>query len=149
MRIYARKPAGPVAFAGGNYPQGKVGAQVGSNQTPRDDGSTLAIKQLNQSQQLWWVPDGAAPLRPAFRVATYNQNWEGLRTWNSWQNMVYPNEYRKPLRDQSTQFVLNVARTDSFRRPRAPTPIAIRQYALNTRATTTGSFRPVRPKAGM
>jgi hypothetical protein len=143
MRTRRRFGAYP-KFSGGSYPQGRIGAQVGASVLPRDAHATFAVRDLNASAHAIEIqPDPYD--RHAFRPATYNQNWEGLLTWNAWQQMNYPNQYRNLLVEQSTQARMR-ATQQIYRK--APRPIAITQYALQAKTAALGNYKAILNREG-
>jgi len=126
------------------YPQEGQGAQVGSQFPPREPNSTRRAEGAYQNDYQAGV--GFPPASPPFRPAVYFQNWNGILTWNYWQEVFNPNEYRRLVRENTTQRVM-LGRT-GLRDRVDRRPIDVRNYALNTKSYTPGSFEANRPYGG-
>lgn len=130
----------------GQGPREIQGAQVGSQVSPRGSLSSIRRIQALNAHTSFSAPTGYPPDRPAVRPGQYNQNWAGLNSSDRWQEFMYPNEYRRLFLDHQTQNVM-LARAQIFRQ--APRPIAIQQYALQTKAAAAGNYVAVVPRSGI
>lgn len=132
------------SITGGGYAPPIEGAQVGSQPTPRDESALKrVVGYVNRGHD---APVGYPPDSPPFRPAQYNLSRNGLLTSDTWQEFHYPNEYRPAIRDYSTNRVMlgRLGLRDKVDRR----PIAIQQYALNTKAATPGTYIATVPRGG-
>jgi hypothetical protein len=144
MRQPTRGTAMGQYIIGGGYDPPVEGAQVHASVTPRDDLSLdRVIGYVNRGAD---APVGYPPDSPPFRPAQYNLNRNGLQTSDTWQDFHYPNEYRNTIRDWSTHITLQTRLGLRDRADRRP--IAIQQYALNTKAAAPGTYVATVPRGG-
>lgn len=129
------------------------GAQVGSQFAPRNrtalrrvtGGFPVGASMATSPSQ---APAGGLRDHDHFRPAQYNQNWNGQLTSDTWQEFHYPNVYR-PIISNNRALSVMLGRTGIYANARMDrAPIAIQQYALNTRAVSPGTYSARVPRGG-
>lgn len=72
------------------------------------------------------------------RIAVYQENWSGFSSWQTWDRLDNPLEYRQYLSRGNVSDTMQLLLVRNAPQPIQSAPIAIQQYALNTQLVYNG-----------